>query len=139
MPRVSIGSDDLARASQSRQPVSKVGWYSVVIADYQEKPKADDKSMNWMFFLKILGGAHSGNQKLAVFNEKNPEYIGPLLMALGAPKNAKGGVDAEWNKEAVVGKQLDVYIAREVDDKNNEVDRVREYRPFTGPNGVYAA
>jgi len=133
--RINLGVDDLAKGQ-----LANPGWYPCEITKYEEKLASTDRSTNCICHFKIMTGEFQGATSRIQLNEKAMGFGKNFFLALGA----KYSTNAQGKKElkdfdlspALVGKKLDVYIARGTSNKGNDFNEAKDYAPL-GTNSGY--
>jgi hypothetical protein len=133
--RVNLTSDDLARGT-----LVDPTWYPCEIIKYEEKPAMTDRSTNGISTLKVLAGEFEGATCNYLLNEKALGMGRNFFIALGAKysMNEKGKKELKGVEltPALVGKKLDVYIARGTSNKGNDFNDAKDFAPI-GTNTGY--
>lgn len=136
--RVNLSSDDLAKGT-----LVNPGWYPCEIMKYEEKPATTDRSTNCNIHFKILSGEFEGSGTKYLLNEKALGFGKNFFLALGAKytTNEKGKKELKGIElnPALVGKKLDVYIARGTSNKGNDFNDPKDFAPIGVNTGYKAA
>jgi hypothetical protein len=136
--KINLSSEDLAGGM-----LVNPGWYPCEIVKYEEKPAQTDRSTNCNIYLKVLSGEFAGARSRVLLNEKAMGFGKNLFLALGAKMtpDTKGKMELKGVElsPALVGKKLDVYLARGTSNKGNDFNDAKDFAAIGANTGYKAA
>lgn len=123
---------NITKEALAKRKLVAPGWYPSRIVKYEERPAKDKESTNVVLTFRIIGDSEfAGAEKQMFYNEKYPDMMGPLLVAIEPNCVAEdGSVSANLSESALTNKECMIHWERG-EYNGKPTNEITEYMPMS--------